>query len=360
MPKKTTTIVPLSREITDVLDQINSGATDEAYLQRLLSGNQFAGAEPFLEQQYRQGANKVQGRDPNAQGVYAAWPASTPKYMRHRQGRPHEFFDSLARMYVRIRGKNPGQIQAKYKQILNSFADAETQDVARQLIGNGREVGGMGYIDFLLQRVDHPINEKFQVVETLSDNYVAFFFGQQAPVFSFSGTLMNTYQDDWAMRMFRLFRDIARGTQLARRGLLFYIRYDSMIVSGAMLNFNFSLNAEMEMAIPFSFQLLVKKVHLVYGGLSQPTDLSTTNAGTFLPPDYQLVETTYQNIRPKMTKPSGEQQTGGTVPTPQGTASAPTYGPVTEQTAEAGEDTYSYTDALEDWEIELNKEFEAT
>lgn len=315
MPKSLTTLMSLSPEITDRLSSINSGASQEDLDALLLDKN--ISNEAY--QLYKEGSNRKSGRYPYAQGVYAGWPATTPKYMRHRQGRNRESLETMARMYVKVRtgNKTGGEARQYMQRLVDTFAEAGTQEVASVLLGNGGSVGGLGYVDFFLQRVDHPLNEKFQIVETLSDNYVAFFFGQQAPVFNYSGVVMNTFQDDWAMRLFRMFRDITRGSQLARRGLLFYIKYDSMIVSGAMLNLNFTVNAAMEIAVPFSFQLLVKKVHIVQGGLTTPTEVP--DGSTFIPEGFQLVETDYSHLAPKLSKPSGDDMTGGTVQTPTGT-----------------------------------------
>lgn len=323
MPAKFTTIVPLAPAITSRLTAINSGANPDDLDELLLDKN----ITNEAYQLYKHGSNRKSGRDPYAQGVYAGWPGMTPKYMRHTQGRNREFLDSTARMYVKLNVGRRGAKNAQkyYQNLVNMFAEVETQELASVLMGSGGQVGGLGYVDFFLQRVDHPVSEKFQVVETLSDNYVAFFFGQQAPVFSYAGAVMNTYQDDWAMRLFRMFRDITRGSQLARRGLLFYIRYDSMIVSGAMLNLNFTLNADMEMIMPFSFQLLVKKVHIITGGLTTPTVLP--DGDTFIPLGAQLTETKYQNLSPKLSKPSTDTTAdvvvGGMAATPQASKSAP-------------------------------------
>lgn len=208
--------------------------------------------------------NRLTGRDPNAQGVHSSWPFMTPKYARWVKNRHHEFEDTMARMFIKI---PPGD----YEKFLASLDDPETATIAKYLTGDDVKQGGVGYIDFFLQSAQHQLIEKVQVTETLSDNYVAFFFGTQAPTFQYQGTLMNTYQDDWTMRMYRIFRDLARGTQLARRGLILYMRYDSMIVSGAMTDFNWKLDAGRETFCDFSFSLLVKNLYIVYGGSAPPT-----------------------------------------------------------------------------------------
>ena len=73
---------------------------------------------------------------------------------------------------------------------------------------------------------------------------------------------MNTFQDDWAMRMLRIFSSLGRGTQLARNGQIMRLRYDSMIVAGAMMNFRWGLNSGNEMVCPFSFDFFAAKFTL--------------------------------------------------------------------------------------------------
>lgn len=220
-----------------------------------------------LQPAWQEGAfrNAAEGRDTKALGVFSSFPTVTEKWSRHipRKG---DYANTMARMFIRI---PPGD----YDKFLGELEDPDTRRIATFLTGDDAGKGGVGYIDFLLQNALHQYDEKVQICETLSDNYVAFFFGTQAPTFSYRGVLFNTYQDDWTMRMFRIFRDLTRGTQLARRGLVMYLKYDSIIVQGAMTNFRYSLVAGKEMATTFDFNLLVKKVSVIYGALGPPTDL---------------------------------------------------------------------------------------
>jgi len=233
-------------------------------------------------------------------GVRSRFPRSTPKYARYNRVRHHEFLETTARMYIRANSASPKYIT---KLVNDMGSDQHIKAIARVLVGgqqtddkgiitNASPVGGSGYIDFLLQQAAHSFNEKVQVIETLSDNYVAFFFGQSAPIFQYSGTLMNTYQDDWMINMLRLYREIARGSQLARRGLMFYLKYDSMIISGSLLNLNFTLSGDTEIAVPFGFNFLVRKIHIIYGGLEPATDftldntIDIVNSQSFFPSGY--------------------------------------------------------------------------
>lgn len=224
--------------------------------------------------------NQTSGRDPKSLGVHSVLPLATAKELRFRKGRHHEFEDTMARMFMQI----PTEA---YDAFLASLEDPETRTIATYLTGDDVKKGGIGYIDFLLHSVQHQFTEKVQIVETLSDNYVAFFFGTQAPTFQYQGTLLNTFEDDWTMRMFRIFRDLGRGTMLARRGLLLRLKYDSMIVSGAMLNFQWQLNAGATTYCPFGFDLLVKNVSIIYGNVAPPTNLHMFD-NNFAPEGYHL------------------------------------------------------------------------
>ena len=63
--------------------------------------------------------------------------------------------------------------------------------------------------------------------------------------------------------MLRMYRDMIRGTQLARRRKLLRIRFNGMIVAGSVMNLNLGLEADGETHMPFSFQLLPKSVTLL-------------------------------------------------------------------------------------------------
>lgn len=225
--------------------------------------------------------NRSEGRDPMSIGTFSSFPTFTEKWARHTS-RKGDYTDTMARMFIRI---PPG----KYDSFLAELDDPDTRNIATFLTGDDAGKGGVGYLDFILQQVSHQFNEKVQVCETLSDNYVAFFFGSQAPMFTYTGILYNTYQDDWAMRMLRIFRDLARGTQLARRGLVLYLKYDSLIVQGAMVDFRYTLQAGREMAVNFDFSLLIKSVNIIYGAVGDPTDL--VNEKHFAPDGYHTDDT---------------------------------------------------------------------
>ena len=273
--------------------------------------------------------NRDVGRDVNARGVFAQTPVSTPKFINFHPNRKQEYEDTMARMLLQV---PEGTLEA----LANELEDGDTQNIVKILANDGKS-GGFGYLDFFLATATHTFAEKVQISESLADNYVAFFYGSSPPIFQYSGMLMNTYEDDWNMRMFRIFRDLGRGTQLARRGSLFHLRYDSMIVSGSMLNFSSTLTAGMETAVSFNFSFLVKKLEIILGAYGEPTNL-----GKMLSPGVTKqgltagLSTRFGELAPLATF-SGREKTvisapsGGAKP-----AGLPTYDPSKDYNVEVG------------------------
>lgn len=265
----------------------------------------------------KKGPNTGQYRYPSKYGIRSRSPRSTPKYNQYLKQGHREFLQTTARMYISV--TNP-------KAFINEVGkDQHLKGIARVLAGSKSvEDSGKGYIDFLLLEANHALNEKVQIVETLSDNYVAFFFGQSAPIFQYGGALMNSYQDDWAINMLRMYQNISRGSQLARRGVLFYLKYDSMVVSGSLLNFNWKLNGDNELIVPFNFSMLIRKIHIIYGGLEPPTDFMVdtsldpaSSANAFWPKDYNPNEIGSKALKAKVMDGWGGE-------TPYGTGAAAT------------------------------------
>ena len=215
------------------------------------------------------------------QGVFALHPTMTPKYAVNVGNRDAEYRDTLARMFLSLSGTS-ADVKRAYLRSLPP--DDVTQALAKVLIGDmSGPHGGTGFIDFLLAQVQEQWQEKVQISEVLSDNYVAYFFGQAPPVFTYSGMLINSFQDDQRVGMAVAYQNLIRGTQCARRGSLLRLRYDSVIVSGTILSMGQVLNAENELAVPFNFQLLVKSYLIAIKPILATTKVETRfDAGTQL------------------------------------------------------------------------------
>lgn len=189
-----------------------------------------------------------------AGGVFANWiQGATPKYARNSgDARADLFRDSLARIFVRVD-------QEEWPLFESSFEDDHTRTQLLQRVA-GDPRGSQGYIDFLIQEMGLNFEEKMDVKETLGDNYVLYTFGQGAPTATFQGVLINTVQDDQATNFLRLYLQLFRATELARRQKAASIRIDSFIFTGVMANLRMNYRAAMEVAVPFSFTFVIKKI----------------------------------------------------------------------------------------------------
>jgi hypothetical protein len=98
--------------------------------------------------------------------------------------------------------------------------------------------------------------------------------------------LLNTWQDDQRVWMLRMYRDILRGTQLARRRKLVRIRYDSVIVSGVFLGLTNSVQGDLIDGVPFSFVMQPTHYVIFTQDIAFPTELKTafTDAASLLLP----------------------------------------------------------------------------
>lgn len=167
--------------------------------------------------------------------------------------------NTLARIYVAV---SPSDRAKFFDSIGSGFVKTQ---LAPQLTGTTRDATGgsdvgKGYVDFFIEQVQHTVRENYQVAPTLEGNYVVYSFDQQPTEWTYSGFLINTKQDDQAINFFRLYVHVIRLAQLAKRKLVVALRYDSYIVHGAIVDLTLTHSADVQMKVPFSFRLLVKKV----------------------------------------------------------------------------------------------------
>jgi hypothetical protein len=190
---------------------------------------------------------------PGQKGVYATYPAATPKYNADN----HLFSrdETQARMYIEI--PDPGLYNAYLSAIPPDavpYAEAMTRTLGAS--------GGKGYVSFFLVSANEPLREKVQVSEVLSDTHIAYFFGQSAPVWSYQMGLINSQQDEWYDAWHIVYENIIRGTRLAETKTAVTLAYDTRRVIGSVMQTQTALNAANELAVMGSFSILVKEVQV--------------------------------------------------------------------------------------------------
>ena len=217
----------------------------------LLGGNSLTGWENDPEDlQFQE--QVPQG---DVRGVYAKNPATTPKYHTGNTDVTKEY---MARMFIPFTSNVARElfvntVPPHAKALANHLA------VSEESAGAAGLGYGMGYIDFLLQTVNEQFTEKMQVVDAVGDNYIAYYLGQNPPVFQYSGTLLNSYQDDWRAAFTIIYNDLARGTMLARRKVVAVLAYDDVMITGSLNNLSQTLTADFELMASFQFSMLVKR-----------------------------------------------------------------------------------------------------
>jgi len=249
-------------------------------------------------------------------GVFGVNPGSTSKSALNSvnsPGRDAEYRETMARLFVEV----PGDMTR-----LLATVSAEAAPLMRVLATGGATggSGGTGFIDFLLTNANEQFAEKAQIVDTLTDNYVAFYAGQQPPAFTYSGTVLNTYQDDQRVWLLRLYREILRGTRLAGRNLIARLRYDSFIVSGYLESLSMSIDGATEhTAGNFQFSMRVQRMSVFTPSLALPTYVETAAVDSSLltappsaaDPDTQRIATVTPEVPPTaITGPAAEPSPG--------------------------------------------------
>lgn len=117
-----------------------------------------------------------------------------------------------------------------------------------------------GYASFLLTDVSCSLNEKLQVVETFGDAEVVYYFGRQPIMFSFSGILIDSIDNNWFVQWLEMYGTALRGTQLARNYELVKIVLPNMEVIGTLTATTWQQNSANDVEIPFSFSFLAKQI----------------------------------------------------------------------------------------------------
>lgn len=207
------------------------------------------------------------------QGVFGVNPGATPKFAYNNGRRDAEYRDTMARLFIEL----PPDSVATF---LNTIPE-NTRNLARVLTTGGPTAGGggTGFVDFLLTSATETFQEKAQIVDTLTDHYVAFYSGQSPPLFGYTGTVLNTYQDDQRVWLMQLYRTVLRGTRLANRGIYANLRYDSYLVSGYLEQMQMSISGDTDnSAGTFNFTMRVQRMTVITPSLTQATTLESNAA----------------------------------------------------------------------------------
>jgi hypothetical protein len=142
--------------------------------------------------------------------------------------------------------------------------DPENEEVASiRLIGKPKEGSKSQPIDlippyskFFLESYQEGHMERSQIVETFGDFYV-FFFGERPPVYTFTGTLLNTKDINWKEDFMFYYENFLRGTKTVEYKAKVLLTYNLSQIEGFVLGVNMSAQAANDKGVQVSFQVLV-------------------------------------------------------------------------------------------------------
>ena len=130
----------------------------------------------------------------------------------------------------------------------------------------------IGYIDcFILQSVRAVHEEKSFVFQALNGDATTFFFGNKPSIYSFTGQLIDTYNQQWFNDFEFFYTNYLRGSaSLANKTRVFMV-YKDQVIEGFMLNAQMSGESNNNDATSFSFDfILVQKTAV--NGYRNPID----------------------------------------------------------------------------------------
>jgi hypothetical protein len=118
--------------------------------------------------------------------------------------------------------------------------------------------GDFLYNQFILTGVQEVHSEKFQIVDTLSDGFITFAFGEKPEVWSISGVLINDLVSDQLGKFRQLFHDYLRVSELARtqRKMVINVPAIGYQMFGYAIAFAPQHSSENETVVPFTLQFI--------------------------------------------------------------------------------------------------------
>ena len=119
-----------------------------------------------------------------------------------------------------------------------------------------------GYTKLILESVEESHQERSQIVETFGDFYV-FLYGERPPMYSFSGTLINTKSYNWVSDFVYYYETFLRGTKCVEQNARITMMYGGRMIEGFMLGMSMSTNSVNEAGVKVGFSIVVTDRRLI-------------------------------------------------------------------------------------------------
>jgi hypothetical protein len=222
---------------------------------------------------------------------------ATPKYVRNKGPRGDNYAETAARLFLSF----PNETR-KSQFIRNNSQTAFDAQLAKSIADVS---GTTGFIDFSLTALAFASNEKVQVVDTMSGNFVAYFYDSSPEQLQMTGVVSDTYEADQLVWLHTLYKKYFRGTAVAKRGIYVHLLVNNWLFIGGMTSLNVSLSADNQTAASFNMTMLLTKTEYKGPKLSYPAGVSTIVSNNISTDSSKLGLSSQRQTK------TGEEDTGG-------------------------------------------------
>lgn len=112
---------------------------------------------------------------------------------------------------------------------------------------------------FLLRQYSSRADERMQVFQAINGDVSMYFFGERPRIYSFSGIMYDTYNQQWANKLMRDYDSKLRGTKSIENRTEVCIVYEDKFLQGFVLNLTISKNAELPSGVQFTLDYILTK-----------------------------------------------------------------------------------------------------
>ena len=114
------------------------------------------------------------------------------------------------------------------------------------------------YMNFVLQKVSENFQEKYQLVETFGDSFLAYFYGSRHMVININGILIDDQLSDMKSQFIYIYNTYFRAYHVAKHKILVEFGYGDTTIKGVMLSLGTETGDTInEVQTNFQVQMLV-------------------------------------------------------------------------------------------------------
>lgn len=112
---------------------------------------------------------------------------------------------------------------------------------------------------FLLRQYSSRADERMQVFQAINGDVSMYFFGERPRIYSFSGIMYDTYNQQWANKLMRDYDSKLRGTKTIENRTEVCIVYEDKFLQGFVLNLTINKSVELPSGVQFTLDYILTK-----------------------------------------------------------------------------------------------------